>query len=68
MGFIKTGSDLSEENLLKEVGRTCTLSTRNQFARVFAAGEVGGGNIKRAASAVGQRSIAVSFVYRVLAE
>ena len=35
---------------------------------VFAAGDVRGGNIKRVASAVGEGSIAISFVHRVLAE
>jgi hypothetical protein len=35
---------------------------------VFAVGEVRCGNVKRVASAVGEGSIAVSFVHRVLAE
>jgi thioredoxin reductase (NADPH) len=35
---------------------------------VFAVGDVRGGNIKRVASAVGEGSIAVSFVHRVLHE
>jgi len=35
---------------------------------VFAVGDVRCGNIKRVASAVGEGSIAVSFVHRVLAE
>ena len=35
---------------------------------VFAVGDVRGGNVKRVASAVGEGSIAVSFVQRVLAE
>ena len=35
---------------------------------VFAVGDVRGGNIKRVASAVGEGSIAVSFVHRVLSE
>ena len=35
---------------------------------VFAVGDVRGGNIKRVASAVGEGSIAVSFVHRVLRE
>jgi hypothetical protein len=33
---------------------------------VFAAGDVRGGNIKRVASAVGEGSIAVAFIHRVL--
>jgi thioredoxin reductase (NADPH) len=35
---------------------------------VFAVGDIRGGNLKRVASAVGEGSIAVSFVHRVLAE
>lgn len=35
---------------------------------VFAAGDVRSGNVKRVASAVGEGSIAVSFVHRVLRE
>ena len=35
---------------------------------VFAVGDVRGGNIKRVASAVGEGSIAVSFVHQVLKE
>ena len=35
---------------------------------VFAVGDVRGGNIKRVASAVGEGSIAVSFVHQVLNE
>jgi thioredoxin reductase (NADPH) len=35
---------------------------------VFAVGDVRGGNIKRVASAVGEGSIAISFVHKVLEE
>jgi thioredoxin reductase (NADPH) len=35
---------------------------------VFAAGDVRAGNLKRVAAAVGEGSIAVSFIHRVLAE
>jgi thioredoxin reductase len=35
---------------------------------VFAVGDVRCGNIKRVASAVGEGSIAISFIHRVLAE
>ena len=35
---------------------------------IFAVGDVRSGNVKRAAAAVGEGSIAVSFVHRVLAE
>ncbi|HZL23228.1 MAG TPA: FAD-dependent oxidoreductase, partial [Nitrososphaeraceae archaeon] len=69
-GFIKTGPDLSPENL--RVSRWPL--TRQPFLletslpNVFAVGDVRGGNIKRVASAVGEGSIAISFVHKVLQE
>jgi thioredoxin reductase (NADPH) len=67
-GFVKTGPDLSTDDLR---------SARWPFARppylletnrpgIFAVGDVRGGNIKRVASAVGEGSIAVAFVHQVL--
>lgn len=35
---------------------------------IFAAGDVRGGNVKRVASAVGEGSIAISFVHQLLRE
>jgi thioredoxin reductase (NADPH) len=35
---------------------------------IFAAGDVRGGNVKPVASAVGERSIAISFVHQVVRE
>ena len=69
-GFIKTGSDLSEEDL---TGARWPLSRRPYLLEttspgIFAAGDVRGGNVKRVASAVGEGSIAVSFVHQVLKE
>jgi len=69
-GFIKTGPDLSREDLS---------AARWPFSRqpflletsrpgVFAVGDVRAGNIKRVASAVGEGSIAVSFVHQALQE
>jgi thioredoxin reductase (NADPH) len=69
-GFIKTGSDLSHEDLaasLWPLGRAPFL-LETSLPGVFAVGDVRGGNIKRVASAVGEGSIAVSFVHQVLAE
>jgi thioredoxin reductase (NADPH) len=69
-GFIKTGSDLSEEDL---TGARWPLSRRPYLLEttspgIFAAGDVRGGNVKRVASAVGEGSIAISFVHQVLKE
>jgi thioredoxin reductase (NADPH) len=69
-GFIKTGSDLSQENL-NSVGWSLARQPyllETSLPGVFAVGDVRGGSIKRVASAVGQGSIAISFVHQVLQE
>jgi thioredoxin reductase (NADPH) len=67
-GFIKTGPDLSPEDLTTAgwpLARSPYLLETNRPG-VFAVGDVRGGNIKRVASAVGEGSIAVAFVHQVL--
>ena len=69
-GFIKTGSDLSQEDLAHAhwpLTRDPHL-LETSLPGVFAVGDVRGGNVKRVASAVGEGSIVVSFVHRVLNE
>jgi thioredoxin reductase (NADPH) len=69
-GFIKTGSDLSPEDLSDvrwPVNRQPYLLETNLLG-VFAVGDVRRGSIKRVASAVGEGSIAISFVHEVLQE
>ena len=69
-GFIKTGPDLSQEDLAAAhwpLARAPYL-LETSLPGVFAVGDVRGGNIKRVASAVGEGSIAISFVHRVLHE
>jgi len=69
-GFIKTGSDLSQEDLAHAhwpLTREPHL-LETSLPGVFAVGDVRGGNVKRVASAVGEGSIVVSFVHRVLNE
>jgi thioredoxin reductase (NADPH) len=69
-GFIKTGPDLSQEDLAQAhwpLTRGPHL-LETSLPGVFAVGDVRGGNIKRVASAVGEGSIVVSFVHRVLNE
>jgi thioredoxin reductase (NADPH) len=69
-GFIKTGPDLSPENLsaaLWPLARQPHL-LETSLPGVFAVGDVRGGSIKRIASAVGEGSIAISFVHKVLQE
>ena len=69
-GFIKTGSDLSKEDLelAKWPLSRAPYLLETSLPGVFAVGDVRGGNVKRVASAVGEGSIAVAFVHRVLAE
>jgi thioredoxin reductase (NADPH) len=69
-GFIKTGSNLSAADL---ASATWPLARppyllETSLPGVFAVGDVRGGNVKRVASAVGEGSIAVSFVHQVLSE
>ena len=69
-GFIKTGPDLSPDDLAAAhwpLARAPHL-LETSLPGVFAVGDVRGGNIKRVASAVGEGSIAVSFVHKVLHE
>ena len=67
-GFIKTGPDLSPDDLAAAhwpLARVPHL-LETSLPGVFAVGDVRGGNVKRVASAVGEGSIAVSFVHQVL--
>ena len=69
-GFIKTGPDLSPENL-SAAGWPLTRQPyllETSLPGIFAAGDVRGGSIKRVASAVGEGSIAISVVHKVLQE
>jgi len=69
-GFVKTGPALSADDL----GAARWPLTRTPFLletsvpRVFAVGDVRGGNLKRVAPAVGEGSISVAFVHQVLRE
>jgi thioredoxin reductase (NADPH) len=69
-GFIKTGSDLSADELSAahwSLPRSPHLLETSKPG-VFAVGDVRAGNIKRVASAVGEGSIAISFVHQALQE
>ncbi|MGH9443555.1 MAG: FAD-dependent oxidoreductase [Thermoanaerobaculia bacterium] len=69
-GFIKTGQELSPDDLsaAKWPLPRAPYLLETSLPGVFAVGDVRGGNVKRVASAVGEGSIAVSFVHRVLNE
>jgi thioredoxin reductase (NADPH) len=69
-GFIKTGPDLTQQDLEAAqwpLERSPYLLETSR-PDVFAVGDVRCGNVKRMASAVGEGSIAISVVHRVLAE
>jgi thioredoxin reductase (NADPH) len=67
-GFVKTGPDISKDEL-SNAGWSLTRPPyllETSRPGVFAVGDVRAGNIKRVASAVGEGSIAISFVHRLL--
>lgn len=69
-GFIKTGSDFSQE-YLGTIGWPVSrqpYSFETSLPGIFAVGDVRSGSIKRVASAVGEGSIAISFVHKILQE
>lgn len=69
-GFVKTGPDLSPEDLASArwpLSRSPHLLETSRPG-VFAVGDVRAGNVKRVASAVGEGSIAISFVHSALQE
>lgn len=69
-GFIKTGASLTPEDL-SDAGWSLARPPyllETSLPRIFAVGDVRSGSIKRVASAVGEGSIAMSFVYHVLQE
>jgi thioredoxin reductase (NADPH) len=69
-GFVRTGSDLTPE-ILEAAKWPLTRMPRlleTSLPGVFAAGDVRSGSLKRVASAVGEGSIAISFVHQALSE
>ena len=63
-GFIKTGSDVAGDWPL----RRSPYLLETSLPGVFAVGDIRAGSVKRVASAVGEGSMAVQFVHKVLAE
>ncbi len=67
-GFVKTGAALSVDDLASArwpLTRPPYL-LETSLPGVFAVGDIRGGSVKRVASAVGEGSIAISFVHQVL--
>ena len=70
LGFVKTGTDLSAEDLSRtrwSLARAPFLFETNRH-RVFAVGDVRAGSVKRVAAAVGEGSVCVQLVHRALGE
>jgi thioredoxin reductase (NADPH) len=63
-GFIKTGADVNDDWPL----RRPPYLLESSLPGVFAVGDIRAGSVKRVASAVGEGSMAVQFVHKVLAE
>lgn len=69
-GYIKTGPDLSQDNLSTAQWPLARgpYFLETSVPAVFAVGDVRSGNLRRVAAAVGEGSNVVSFVHRVLSE
>jgi thioredoxin reductase (NADPH) len=69
-GFIKTGPDISRDELAAAKWPLSRPPNLLETSRpgVYAVGDVRAGNVKRVASAVGEGSIAISFVHQSLQE
>jgi thioredoxin reductase (NADPH) len=65
-GFVKTGPDLTREELAGWRLARPPYLLETSIPGVFAAGDVRAGSVKRVASAVGEGSITVQFVHRAL--
>jgi len=67
-GFVKTGPDLTEDELAGWPLKRAPHLLETSRPGVFAVGDVRANSVKRVASAVGEGSICVQFVHRTLAE
>ena len=69
-GFVKTGSDLENIDLVKAAWPLERMPTRfeTSWPRIYAVGDARIGSVKRVASAVGEGSVVVSDVHAALSE
>jgi thioredoxin reductase (NADPH) len=67
-GFVKTGQDLTAEDLASTDWSLTRPPLLLETSRpgIFAVGDVRSGNVKRVASAVGEGSISIQLVHRIL--
>lgn len=66
-GFVKTGVDLHDADLAKWPGARPPFMLETSIPGVFAVGDVRSGSVKRVASAVGEGSICVQLIHKVIA-
>jgi len=67
-GFVKTGPDLGHDDLVGWPLSRPPFLLETSVPAIFAVGDVRAGSVKRVAAAVGEGSICVQLVHRVLAE
>jgi thioredoxin reductase (NADPH) len=69
-GFVQTGPDLSQETLKNQRWQLPRLPYLFETSkpRVFAVGDVRANSVKRVASAVGEGSVCIQLVHKVLSE
>ncbi len=67
-GFLLAGPDLKRSGISVNTGGRDPFLLETSIPGVFVAGDVRHGSVKRAASAVGEGSIAIQFVHQYLAE
>ena len=67
-GFVKTGQDLTPKDLASTEWTLTRPPMLLETSRpgIFAVGDVRSGNVKRVASAVGEGSICIQLVHRIL--
>lgn len=69
-GFVKTGADLANIDLVRAGWSLERMPTRYEtsWPRIYAVGDVRIGSVKRVASSVGEGSVVVSDIHRALSE
>lgn len=69
-GFVKTGTDLANIDLVRAGWSLERMPTRYEtsWPRIYAVGDVRIGSVKRVASSVGEGSVVVSDIHRALSE
>jgi thioredoxin reductase (NADPH) len=67
-GFVRTGPDLSRDDLARSGRRTIPASLETNVPGVFAVGDVRSGSVKRVGGAIGEGAAVVAQLHACLAE